>query len=327
MTTLRPYQTAALDRLDASLAAGKRSPLIVAPTGSGKTVLAAEIIRRRGGNCLFLAPRRELVHQTCRKLDDVGVPYGVLLAGDDRLNLYRPVQVASIDTVFARVVRRERVVLPDFGLIVVDEAHLSITKPRLGLLARWPDAIRVGLTATPIRKDGRALGMVYDDLIEVATPAELIVQDFLVPARYFSVSEPDLSRVTTVAGDFHQGQLAAAMNQARLVGDVVDHWLDARGRAAHRRVRDLDRTLGRAGRAVPLARRCRRARRRRHAPGRTRRPVQSIPLGRDAGAHQLLPRVLRVRPARARLHRAGAADEEPDAVPADARPRSTSGRG
>jgi superfamily II DNA or RNA helicase len=116
-------------------------------------------------------------------------------------------------------------VLPEFGLIVVDEAHLSITKARLGLLGRWPDAIRVGLTATPIRKDGRALGLVYDDLIEVATPAELVVQSFLVPARYFSVSEPDLSRVGTVAGDFHQGQLNAAMNQAALVGDVVGHWL------------------------------------------------------------------------------------------------------
>jgi superfamily II DNA or RNA helicase len=229
MTALRPYQTAALDHLDAALETGKRSPLIVAPTGSGKTVLAAEIIRRRGGNCLFLAPRRELVHQTCRKLDDVGVPYGVLLAGDDRTNLYRPVQVASIDTVFARVVRRDRVVLPDFGLIVVDEAHLSITKARLSLLARWPDAIRVGLTATPIRKDGRALGLIYDELLEVATPADLTAQSFLVPARYYSVCEPDLSRVTTVAGDYHQGELAAAMNQTNLVGDVVGHWLEHAG--------------------------------------------------------------------------------------------------
>ena len=229
---LRPYQAGALDRLDAALAAGSRSPLVVAPTGSGKTILAAEIIRRRGGNCLFLAPRRELVHQTCHKLDDVGVPYGVLLAGDDRTNLYRPVQVASIDTVFARAVRRDRIVLPDFDLIVVDEAHLSITERRLALLDRWPAALRIGLTATPIRKDGRALGMIYDELLEVATPAELTAQGYLVPARYFSVSEPDLSRVTTVQGDYHQGQLAEAMNQARLVGDIVAHWL---GHAAARR--------------------------------------------------------------------------------------------
>jgi superfamily II DNA or RNA helicase len=87
----------------------------------------------------------------------------------------------------------------------------------------------VGLTATPIRKDGRALGLIYDELVEVATPAELTAQGFLVPARYFSVSEPDLSRVTTVAGDFHQGELAAAMNQSRLVGDAVEHWMQHAG--------------------------------------------------------------------------------------------------
>jgi DNA repair protein RadD len=229
MTSLRPYQHDALARLDAALVSGRRAPLFVAPTGSGKTVIAAEVIRRRGGNCLFLAPRRELVHQTCRKLDDIGVGYGVLLAGDDRHNLYRRVQVASIDTLLARVVRRNRVVLPDFNLVVIDEAHLSITKTRLGLLARWPDALRVGLTATPIRKDGRALGLIYDELIEVATPADLGLQGFLVTARYFSVSEPDLSGVTVVAGDYHQGQLAAAMNTTTLVGDVVSHWLQHAG--------------------------------------------------------------------------------------------------
>lgn len=229
MTMLRPYQIDALARLDAAFAAGKRAPLIVAPTGSGKTVLAAEIIRRREGTCLFVAPRRELVHQTCQKLDKAGVSYGVLLAGDDRTNLYRPVQVASIDTLLARVVRRDRVVLPNFGLIVVDEAHLSITNARLSLFARWPAALRVGLTATPIRKDGRALGLVYDDLIEVATPAEMVALDYLVSARYFSISEPDLSNVATVGGDFHQGELAAAMNQARLVGDIVGTWMQHAG--------------------------------------------------------------------------------------------------
>lgn len=229
MTLLRSYQLTALTRLDAALAAGRRAPLVVAPTGSGKTVLAAEIIRRHGGRALFLAPRRELVHQTCNKLDEAGVSYGVLLAGDSRMSLYRTVQVASIDTLLARVERRSRLALPDFDLVLVDEAHLSITKTRLRLLARWPQATRVGLTATPIRRDGRALGIVYDELIEVATPAELVASNFLVAARYFSVSTPDLSRVTTIAGDFHQGQLEQAMNRSTLVGDIVAHWLQHAG--------------------------------------------------------------------------------------------------
>ncbi len=228
MVILRSYQTEALDRIADAFAAGRRSPLLVAPTGSGKTVIAAELIRRAvdaGERCLFLAPRRELVHQTCHKLDDLDVRYGVLLAGDPRTNLYSPVQVASVDTLLARVVRQSRLILPRFDLVLVDEAHLGITAARQTLLSRWPDARRIGLTATPTRKDGRALGILYDQLIEVATPAELTAQGHLVPARYFSVSEPDLSRVHTIAGDYHNGELEAAMNRPALVGDVVAHWL------------------------------------------------------------------------------------------------------
>jgi DNA repair protein RadD len=89
----------------------------------------------------------------------------------------------------------------------------------------WPGAIRVGLTATPTRKDGRALGVLYDALLEPATTAELVRGGYLVPGRYFSVSEPDLARVRTVAGDYHQGELEAAVNRPELVGDVVEHWL------------------------------------------------------------------------------------------------------
>jgi superfamily II DNA or RNA helicase len=225
---LRDYQTRAIERIAETFGAGNRSPLLVAPTGSGKTVIAAELIRRAvdaGERCLFLAPRRELVHQTCEKLDALDVRYGVILAGDPRTHLYAPVQVASVDTLLSRVVRRSRLTLPNFELVLVDEAHLGITSARQKLLDHWPEAKRIGLTATPTRKDGRALGILYDDLIEVATPAELTAQGHLVPARYFSVSEPDLSRVHTVAGDFHNGELEEAMNRPALVGDVVQHWL------------------------------------------------------------------------------------------------------
>jgi len=228
MTALWPFQAAALDRLTASFAAGKRAPLLVAPTGSGKTVMAAELIRRavaRGERCMFLAPRRELVHQTCDKLGALGVAHGVLLAGDSRQDTYARVQVASVDTLLSRMVRRRRLTLPPFEWLLIDEAHLGVTRARAALLDHWPDARRVGMTATPARRDGRALGVFYDDLIEAATPAALVASGHLVPARYFSVSEPDLSRVRTVAGEYHAKDLDHAVNRAELIGDVVAHWL------------------------------------------------------------------------------------------------------
>ena len=225
--TLRPYQLAAIERTEALLRDGVKAPLIVAPTGAGKTVIAGEIIRRADGeDVLFLAPRRELIHQTCRKLDDVGVRYGVILAGDNRKNSYARVQVASVDTLIARVLRSQKLKLPSFSRIIVDEAHVGLTDTRQRLLDQWPDAKIIGLTATPCRADGKALGRVYDELVEVASVQELVDAGFLVKARYFSVSEPDLKSVRTTAGEFNQGDLERVMHQSRLVGDIVQHWME-----------------------------------------------------------------------------------------------------
>lgn len=221
---LREYQESALAR-SAALLESVRSVLLVSPTGSGKTVIAAELIRRNEGkNILFLAPRRELIHQTCRKLDDVEVKYGVVLAGDKRTNLYSQVQVASVDTLVSRTLRRNSLRF-DFQLVIVDEAHVGITTQRQRLLGLWPAAQIIGLTATPTRADGKALGSVYEELVEVSTPAALTELGFLVPARYFSVSKPDLRAVRTTAGDYNLGDLSATMNKPKLVGDIVEHWM------------------------------------------------------------------------------------------------------
>ncbi len=226
---LRDYQHDAVSQIEAAWAAGYRAPLLPLPTGGGKTVIAAELIRRRvatGGRVLFLAPRRELVAQAMRKLDDVGVEYGVLLAGaDQRAGLAARVQVASVDTIVSRVLRRSRLTLPPPDLVIVDEAHLSVTLTRQRLLDLWPAARRIGLTATPTRKDGRALGLLWDTILEPATTATLTAAGYLVPVRYWSWPTPDLGGVRVTAGDFNLADLELVMNQAPLLGDVVETWL------------------------------------------------------------------------------------------------------
>jgi superfamily II DNA or RNA helicase len=146
------------------------------PTGAGKTRIAGELIKvaTEGGNpVLFLAPRRELVTQASLQLMQLGIGHGVILAGADAGGgLYETVQVASIDTLLSRVVRRNKLTIIDPALIIIDEAHLSITVTRKALLDRWSQAIRIGLTATPTRKDGRALGLLYDRLIEPVSVAD-----------------------------------------------------------------------------------------------------------------------------------------------------------
>lgn len=229
---LRPYQLDALPKIGDAWRRDHRAPLLCAPTGSGKTVLAAELIRRsveHGWRVLFLAPRRELIDQAYDKLVASGIDVNVVMAGDTRRDDFSRVTIASVDTLHARKLRSGEypVLAPD--LIVVDEAHLFVTPLRAGILAHWPSARIVGLTATPARKDGRALGLIFDELIEVATVGELTDAGFLVPGRYFSLADPDLSRVKITAGDFNQKQLAEEMDRPHLVGDIVSTWLARAG--------------------------------------------------------------------------------------------------
>lgn len=227
-STLRPYQERTIESYHRALDKGARAPIIVLPTGGGKTRVAADLIRQEtklGRPSLFLAPRRELVYQASRALSGCGVPHGIVMAGRrDLEDKYASCQVASIDTIHARRRNGSLSLTQRFPLIIVDEAHLSITTKKIQLLESWEDAVVCGLTATPSRKDGRALGLLYDEMIEEATTASLTDQGYLCEARYFSLSEPDLRRVRTVAGDYNQKDLAKVMNSGELVGDIVEHW-------------------------------------------------------------------------------------------------------
>ncbi|WP_376690095.1 DEAD/DEAH box helicase [Wenzhouxiangella sp. EGI_FJ10409] len=228
MTSLRPYQSDAVDALRASLAQGRRAPCLVMPTGSGKTHVAAHLIRAcvdKGNRAVFLAPRRELIYQTSEKLAGVDVNHGVLMAGEPR-SLYPEVQVGCIPTMYRRCIADERLPLPKADLVLVDEAHLSIAKTARAIIDAYVDkgAAVIGLTATPCRSDGAGLGQIYDDLVEGPSVATLINEGHLVPARYFAGAKPDLEGVKVQAGDYNQRELGERVNRVELIGDVVENW-------------------------------------------------------------------------------------------------------
>jgi superfamily II DNA or RNA helicase len=79
----------------------------------------------------------------------------------------------------------------------------------------------VGLSATPFT---RGLGKYFSNLVVGATATELIENGYLVPSRVFAPTDPDLSTVKTVAGDYQQTQLGEAMNKPTLVADIVSTW-------------------------------------------------------------------------------------------------------
>src|SRR5262249_24339470 len=87
----------------------------------------------------------------------------------------------------------------------------------------------LGVTATPTRKDGKALGVLYDELLAPASVAELTAAGHLVRARYWSWPTPDLRGVRVESGDYVAGQLADVMNRPKLLADVVATWLKHAG--------------------------------------------------------------------------------------------------
>jgi superfamily II DNA or RNA helicase len=109
MIDLRPYQLDVIAEYERAVEAGQRKIILVAPTGSGKTVIAAAIIARaveKGHRVVILSHRTEIVQQTRDILAAGGTTSGVIQAGlDDQLRLYERVQVASIATLTTRAVR------------------------------------------------------------------------------------------------------------------------------------------------------------------------------------------------------------------------------
>jgi superfamily II DNA or RNA helicase len=226
MNLLRPYQDKAVEDFNCTVESGTRRIIVVAPTGSGKTVIASAIIkgvaaRRRG--VLVLAHRREIISQTSAKLHANGIPHGIIQAGVPGRPL-EDVQVASIQTLWTRAMHTGRMELPRAELLVVDECHHAPAKTYRKIIDAYPNAVLLGLTATPCRGDGRGLGGIFESIIECPQVAELIEQGYLVKTRVYAPVNPDLKGVRVQAGDYVESQLADRMDQPKLIGDIVTHW-------------------------------------------------------------------------------------------------------
>ena len=196
-------------------------------------VPSAELMSRR--RSIFLAPRRELVEQADHEQRKLGVETSIIMADsavEEAIQRERyghaSAFVASKDTLVTRLKAGRLWGLPKVDLVVADEAHLSCSPTWRGLLARFraEGAKLLGLTATPYRRDGIALGNIYETLVSTPGVGELTRRGFLAPARYFGPSDPDLSRIRMQGGDFHRGDLSDLFERPKLVGDIVDHWLE-----------------------------------------------------------------------------------------------------
>jgi DNA repair protein RadD len=112
--------------------------------------------------------------------------------------------------------------------VVIGNCHLAEAKSYKDILAKYPKAYVIGLSATPGRLDGRGLGKPkgnFDCILTGPPMMALIERGYLVPLRYFGCANPiDTSGLHSTGGDYNLGELAAAVDKPAITGDVVDHW-------------------------------------------------------------------------------------------------------
>lgn len=224
---LRPYQETAIRKLRRKIESGLKRVVLVAATGSGKTRVAAELIRlasEKGKRVAFICNRIELCSQAKAAFEKLGIKCG-LMQGENSWDCHLQVVVCSIQT----MARRK---YSEFDFAIIDECHTTPqSKAYQKFFESHSNICIVGLTATPW-----AVGMsakhkwlhdepIWQDLVVAASIPDLIKDGFLVDVEIYAPNDPDLSGVKTVAGDYEKSGLGKAMNKAKLVGDIVKHYL------------------------------------------------------------------------------------------------------
>ena len=190
--------------------------------------------------------------------------------------------------------------------------------PKLLADPRFADVPIIGLTATPWSK---GLGKHFDRLIVGATTAQLIEDKYLSPFRSFAPASPDLTGVRTMAGDYHEDDLADAVNKTELVANVVETWQSAGSEPPDALLRGRSCPRQASPDAVSGRRRLGGIHRRLHRGARARRNRQALPRRRGEGRLQRRLPYDRRRLGRP-LHHPGEADQERDALRPDDRARS-----
>ena len=200
MFNLRSYQTDLISRIAADFSSGIQRVCAVAPCGAGKTVVVGwmagktALVNKR---VLFLVHRRELIDQSDRTFTAMNIRHGIISAGVPA-DYESSVQIGSVQTVARRL---SRIPSPDF--IIIDEAHHATAGTWKKIMEAFPQAMTLGVTATPARLDGKGLGDIFQSLVMGPSVDELIQWGNLSKYNYYAPpSKADIKSVRIQFGDY-----------------------------------------------------------------------------------------------------------------------------
>ena len=221
MLQLRPYQQAAIEKIESEWESGNRRTLYVACTGSGKTIVMSGLVHRiasRGGRTLILAHRGELLDQAADKIQAMtGLACSREQAEHTSLGEWNCVTVGSVQTLMKE--KRLKRFRPDrFSHVFVDEAHHAVSDSYRKVLDYFDQSNVLGVTATADRADRRGLSEVFDSLAFEYGMADAIHDGYLCPIEAQMIPlKLDISGVSIQSGDYAVGQL----------GDALEPYLDS----------------------------------------------------------------------------------------------------
>ena len=229
MITLRPYQSAAVEAVYHHLRDHDDNPVVVIPTGGGKTPVMATVcddaVRKWNGRVLVLAHVKELLEQTAGTLQRMAgeLDVGVYSAGLRRRDTEHRVIVAGIQSVYKRAGE-----LDGFDVILIDEAHM-IPPEGDGMYRAFladaklinPHVRTIGLTATPFRMTSGSICQVDHFLNRICYEVgvkELIRDGYLCPLRTKAgIVRADTSNLHIRGGEFIAGEVEDLMDKDTLV--------------------------------------------------------------------------------------------------------------
>lgn len=220
MTTLRPYQQQLVNEIRGQFQLGHRAVLAVLPTGGGKTVCfshIAEQASKRGNRVCVLVHRAELLDQASRSMP---IHHGLIAAGRS-MDLSHSVQIASVQTLARRLHQLPR---DFFQLLIVDEAHHTTAGTWAKVVEHFNSARLLGVTATPIRLDGRGLGEHYESMVVGPSSRWLTDQGFLADAKVLAPPGVKTKGLRKRMGDFDMKQAELLLQEGQAMGDCLTHY-------------------------------------------------------------------------------------------------------
>lgn len=217
---LRDYQQKAINEIRDCYAQGIKRLILQQPTGSGKSVVFCYILKsiyEKGKSGIVVVKGRSLVDNASKVLLREGVPHTVIMSGfpsTEGHNIY----VCSIDTLYSR---RNKKDLPSADMIIIDEIHMATSKSNSynWLIENYKHSYILGTTATPWIKGG--LRHVADKIIYPISVSELIEQKYLVPLRYFTPVELDISEIKITKGEFDDASSIFQFEKQSIYIDII----------------------------------------------------------------------------------------------------------